>query len=88
MAATRKFSFSAGADASLEAQERELIDRLLASAAGLPRVCGLKRCRRRKRCLGSDLVCLRRHHGLARARLPSALKKLGWLNRRDDGSPL
>ncbi len=33
------------------ALENELTHRLLASAAGLSRVCALKRCRRRKRCL-------------------------------------
>ena len=62
----------------LEAQERELVDRLLASAAGLPRLCAFKRCRRRKRCFGQTIECLRLHTGLARARFESALKKLGW----------
>ena len=62
-------------------REAELFDRLLASAAGLPRVCCLKKCRRAKRCLGPDLVCLRHHRGLARARFKGALKKLGWPNR-------
>ena len=70
--------------ADLEAQERELVDRLIASAAGLYRICGLKRCRRLKRCLGVELHCLRQHHGLARARFESALKKLGGC---EDDSP-
>jgi hypothetical protein len=48
------------------------------SAAGLPRVCVLKRCRRRKRCLGADLVCLHHHEGLLRKRYDSALTRLGW----------
>ncbi len=64
------------------AAEAELFNRLIASAAGLPRVCALKKCRRRKRCLGNygspDLPCLRHHRGLARARYESALRKLGW----------
>jgi len=68
-----------------DALEAELIDRLVASAAGLPRVCILKRCRRAKRCFGplagGALPCMRHHNGLARARLESALKVLGWRNR-------
>ncbi|HEY8248877.1 MAG TPA: hypothetical protein VIG38_16590 [Hyphomicrobium sp.] len=49
---------------------------MLASAAGLPRVCVLKKCRRRKRCFGrfdGDLPCKRQQ-----ARFQSALKVLGW----------
>ncbi len=69
---------SGSKDGEISAREAELIDRLLASAAGLPRVCCLKRCRRAKRCFGPDLVCLRQHRGLARARFKSALKRLGW----------
>ena len=52
-----------------EAVEAELTNRLLASAAGLPRVCGLKKCRRRKRCFGpydGDLPCKRLHRGSPR----------------------
>jgi len=64
------------------AREAELVDRLIASAAGLPRVCALKRCRRAKRCFGGfgtgDIPCLGQHQGLARARYASALKRLGW----------
>ena len=74
-----------------EAVEAELTDRLLASAAGLPRVCTLKKCRRRKRCFGpcdGDLPCKRLHRGLAQARFPSALKVLGWPNRNEDGTPI
>lgn len=68
-----------------EGEEAEMLNRLLASAAGLPRVCLLKCCRRRKRCLGAmvagELPCLRHHRGLAAARFKSALKVLGWPNR-------
>lgn len=64
------------------ALEDELTHRLLASAAGLPRVCALKRCRRRKRCLArfgtGDIPCLAHHRGLLPARFQSALKRLGW----------
>src|SRR5665647_555130 len=35
-----------------EAFEAEFVNRMLASAAGLPRLCPLKKCRRRKRCFG------------------------------------
>jgi len=69
----------------------EMTDRLLASAAGLPRVCSLKKCRRRKRCFGhydGDLPCKRLHSGLAQARFQSALKALGWSNVNDDGTPI
>jgi hypothetical protein len=49
---------------------------------GLPRICALKRCRRRNRCFGAfgpgDVPCLHQHQGLARARYASALKRLGW----------
>ena len=65
----------------ISAREDELANRLLASAAGLPRICAVKKCRRAKRCFGPDLVCLRHHHGLARARFKGALKKLGWPSR-------
>jgi len=75
-----------------EACEAELLDRLLASASGLPHVCILKRCRRRKRCLGpivgGELPCRRHHKGLARARFRSALRVLGWPNRDNDGKPI
>ncbi len=68
-----------------DAREAEILDRLVASAAGLPRVCVLKRCRRRKRCLGAmvcgELPCRRHHKGLAKARFRSALQVLGWPNR-------
>ncbi len=69
-----------------EAPDAELFDRLVASAAGLPRICVLKRCRRRKRCLGALAggapPCVQHHRGLARARFQSALKVLGWPNRK------
>jgi hypothetical protein len=75
-----------------EALEAELLDRLVASAAGLPRVCVRKRCRRRKRCLGplvrGELPCRRHHKGLAKARFRSALNVLGWPNRDNDGKPI
>lgn len=67
----------------VSALEGEMFNRLLASAAGLPRVCVVRKCRRAKRCFGGvgcDLPCLRHHRGLARARYTSALKILGWPN--------
>ena len=75
-----------------EALEAEVFDRLVSSAAGLPHVCVLKRCRRRKRCLGpllgGQLPCRRHHRGLGNARFHSALKVLGWPNRDSDGKPI
>ena len=75
--------------------DKEMALRLIASAAGLPQVCIHRKCRRRKRCFGNwrtersgDIPCLRHHHGLMRKRFQSALKVLGWPNRREDGSPL
>jgi hypothetical protein len=56
----------------------ELARRFIVSAAGLPRVCVLKRCRRKRRCLGADLVCLHHHEGLLRKRYASALARLRW----------
>jgi len=77
---TRAHNKSASEAAS--AREVEIVDRLIASAAGLPRICALKRCRRAKRCFGAfgsgDVPCLVQHQGLARARYASALKRLGW----------
>ncbi len=69
---------SGGNEAAASAREAELVCRPIACAAGLPRVCALKRCRRRKRCLGADLVCWRHHEGLLRKRYGSALARLGW----------
>ena len=74
-----------------EAFEAEFFDHMIASAAGLPRVCAVKKCRRRKRCFGpydGDLPCKRLHKGLAQARFESALKVLGWPNLNDDGTPI
>jgi hypothetical protein len=74
-----------------EAFEAEFFDRMVASAAGLPRLCALKKCRRRKRCFGrydGDLPCKRQHRGLAQSRFQSALKVLGWPNVNDDGTPI
>jgi hypothetical protein len=77
--------------------QREMELRFLACAAGLPRVCLLRKCRRSKRCFGNlgteracELPCLRHHSGLVRARYRAALALLGWcgpaLNRERDGA--
>lgn len=75
-----------------EAFEAEFVNRMLASAAGLPRLCPVKKCRRRKRCfgplIGGDLLCMRHHKALAQERFQSALKVLGWPNINDDGTPI
>jgi hypothetical protein len=60
------------------ARATELARRFIACAAGLPRVCALKRCRRKKRCLGAGLICVHHHEGLLRKRYASALARLGW----------
>lgn len=74
-----------------EAFEAEFVCRMIASAAGLPRICAMKKCRRRKRCFGpydGELPCQRSHPALCRARFASALEALGWPNINDDGTPI
>jgi hypothetical protein len=66
---------------AVEAYEREMCNRLLATVTGLARICVLKRCRRHKLCLGrhgKDLMCKRHHMGLGQARYAGARKALGW----------
>lgn len=62
--------------------------RLLASAMGLPRVCRVKKCRRRKRCFGLGVVCLDDHASLAKKRFRSAMAILGLSLSDADGTPL
>jgi hypothetical protein len=78
MAARTDGSSGDGDGDTPSARAIELARRLIASAAGLPRVCALKRCRRKKRCLGADLICVHHHEGLLRKRYASALARLGW----------
>jgi hypothetical protein len=82
MTAPKQTRSSNGGDDTTSAMEAELVDRLIASAAGLPRVCAFKRCRRAKRCFAGfgsgEVPCLFHHRGLARTRFASALKRLGW----------
>ncbi len=59
-------------DRQAEAAETELMERLLASAMGLPRVCVFKACRRRKRCVAAEPACLEHHRGLAKKRWRAA----------------
>jgi hypothetical protein len=64
-----------------DAFEAEFAQRMLASAAGLPKICTIKMCRRRGRCFGpfrGKLPCLRRHNGLMGERFHSALRILHW----------
>ncbi|CAN1724169.1 protein of unknown function [Hyphomicrobium sp. 1Nfss2.1] len=68
-------------DSSPEAFTAEYTERMIASAAGLPRICALKKCRRRSRCFGpyaAGLPCTRHHQGLCQARFAGALALLGW----------
>ena len=60
----------------LSPQEEDLIARLLACAMGLPRVCRFKACRRRKRCVGPDVVCAKHHSGLVAERLEAAIARI------------
>ena len=61
--------------------ETEYHLRMIVSAAGVPKVCQRKKCRRRKFCLGpfagNTVPCLAHHNGLVRARYKQALKRLG-----------
>jgi uncharacterized protein YecT (DUF1311 family) len=52
--------------------------RVMATAAGMPRICTLKRCRRRKRCFGEPPRCLMNNLGLMHQRLAAAYRTLGW----------
>jgi hypothetical protein len=76
-------------DPDPEAFEEEFCTRMIASAMGMARLCGRKKCRRRKRCFGpydDGLPCLTQHKGLAKARFEGALKRLGWPRRDGDSS--
>ncbi len=53
--------------------EHEIVLRALSTAMGLPRICALKACRRRKRCRGPVMVC-REHRALVKKRMRAALK--------------
>ena len=64
-----------------DAFQEEFCLRMIASAAGLPRICTLRICRRRRRCFGtyrSGLPCVRHHGQLCGERLGAALQHLGW----------
>lgn len=60
----------------LFASEDDVIARLLASMMGMPRICVVRECRRRKRCLGADFVCWKHHRGLAGKRMHGAIARL------------
>lgn len=73
-------------DRAPEAAEAEYHERLIASAAGMPRICHLKKCRRRGRCFGpfdGSLPCRRLHPLLYHQRFDGALRRLGWLKHLD-----
>jgi hypothetical protein len=87
MAERKQGNGTAGAAVTAEelfGEEGALERRLLASAMGLPRVCRVKKCRRRKRCFGLGIICLDEHAGLARKRFPAAMAQLGWDNVEDE----
>jgi hypothetical protein len=69
-------SHDAAEASQAEAAHDALIERLLASAMGLPRVCVFKVCRRAKRCFGAEPVCLEHHRGLAKKRWRAAAARL------------
>ncbi len=66
------------ADPEARAAYIDINRRLLASLVGLPRVCAVKKCRRRKRCFGAGQPCLAHHRGLIAARFEGALQRTGW----------
>ena len=66
------------ADPEARAAYIDIHRRLLASLVGLPRVCAVKKCRRRKRCFGAGQPCLAHHRGLIAARFEGALQRTGW----------
>ena len=59
---------------TLSRDEEDFLLQLLASAMGLPRLCVFKACRRRKRCIGPDTVCIAHHRGLVHKRWRAAVK--------------
>jgi hypothetical protein len=74
-------------DDDAEAFTAEYVERMLASAAGLARICALMKCRRRRRCFGpydGGLPCTRHHQGLCQARFAAALRRLCWANVKDE----
>jgi hypothetical protein len=64
-------------DLEVSPEQEDLILRLLATAMGLPRVCLFKTCRRRKRCLGEEIVCAEHHRGLVEQRIQRAIALFG-----------
>ena len=52
--------------------------RVIATAAGMPKHCTLKRCRRHKRCFGDPARCMMNNLGLMHRRLAAAYRALGW----------
>ena len=66
------------ADPEARAAYIDINRRLLASLVGLPRVCAVKKCRRRKRCFGAGQPYLAHHRGLIAARFEGALQRTGW----------
>ena len=48
----------------------EMIDRILATECGLPKVCSFRLCRRNKRCFGPGVLCIKDHRGLFEKRFP------------------
>jgi hypothetical protein len=46
----------------------ELQYRMLMSQLGMHRICVLRRCRRKKRCFGPDIVCSHHHSALVEER--------------------
>ncbi len=52
-----------------EAEKTELCRRLVLSEIGMPRICVLRHCRRKKRCFGPDMICTVHHAALANARI-------------------
>ncbi len=54
--------------------------RVVATAAGMPQHCTLKRCRRHKRCFGDPTRCMMNNLGLMHQRLATAYRTLGWVD--------
>ena len=60
-----------------EAEKTELCRRMVLTEIGMPRLCVLRRCRRKRKCFGPNMVCAWHHAGLVEARVAALERRLG-----------
>ena len=59
-----------------EEEKTELCRRLMLSEIGMPRLCVLRHCRRKKRCFGPGMICKQHHEALVNARIDALVAKV------------